>query len=272
MNPENPSVNSRGDVDYDSLLGAAAFGTLTVEEAVGLEGYLASSESARAELATFRIIAGDLPLLVDEREPSPALRDRIAQAIAAAPQSAPVQSDQPPAPVPVADRGGVRPLEFSAQPAPTPIEKAPGWRNYVWAAAASLLIAVFAGVLLDRIFLQATDDDLGDRETIAFEITLPTPVDDLSAELTYDPDRQLFVLETGNMPAAPAGSIYQIWLINADGPKPVGLMDDSTFAVAANRDDYAAFAITVEPGPIGSPAPTTEPFFVADLAPAGNDE
>lgn len=270
MTSENSSTNDRSGMDYESLLGAAAFGTLTAEEAVGLRDYLATSDAARSELAQLRVIAGDLALLADEREPSPGLRGRIEQVVRAAPHT---EQQEAVIPAVAAEHGGVRPLEFSAQPAPTPIEKAPGWRNYVWAAAASLLIAVLAGVLLDRIFLQATDDDLESRETIAFELNLPTPVADLSAELTYDPDRQLFVLETGNMPEAPDGQIYQVWLIDETAiATPVGVMLDSSFAVAANRDDYAAFAITVEPGPIGSPAPTTEPFFVADLAPAGNDE
>ncbi|CAN5857190.1 hypothetical protein BH24CHL3_BH24CHL3_08400 [soil metagenome] len=271
MTSEGSSVNDRSGMDFESLLGAAAFGTLTAEEASGLMAYLATSDAARAELAQLRVIAGVLPLLTDEREPSPGLRGRIEQAVRATPHT---KQREPGLPLPTtssAESQTVRPLEFSTQLAPTPIEKAPGWRNYVWALAASLLIAVLAGVMLDRIFLQAADDDLEGRETIAFELTLPTPVDDLSAELTYDPDRQLFVLETENMPAAPEGQIYQVWLIDGVGPRPVGVMVDSTFALAANRDNYAAFAITVEPAPNGSPAPTTTPFFVAELAPADAD-
>ena len=270
MNPEDSTENERDDMHYGSLLGAAAFGTLSAEEGRELQAYLATSEVARAELAQLRIIAGDLSLLVDEREPSPDVRRRIEQAIMAGSRAGRRQVAAPLAPT--TGSGSVRPLEISSQPSPTPISKAPGWRNYIWAAAASLLIAVLAGVMLDRIFLQETDDDLDGRQTIAYELTLPAPPPDLSAELTYDPDRQLFVLETENMPDAPEGQIYQIWLIDADGPKPVGMMarNDSSVAVAANRDDYATFAITVEPGPIGSPAPTTDPFFVAALGPADN--
>lgn len=260
MNPVDPTARDRDDY-YESLLGAAAFGTLTAEEEAGLRVYLATSDSARAELAELVALAGDLSLLVDEREPSPGLRSRIAAAIAAEP-AAPTLAPN------ADDRGGIRPIETSSQP--TPIQQAPGWRNYIWAAAASLLIAILAGVALDRVFLQDADDD-DSRETIAFELSLATPVPELSAELTYDSEQQLFLLETEGMPPPPEGQIYQIWLIDAAGrPKPVGLMDDSVVAVAADREAYDAFAITLEPGPIGSPAPTTEPFFVAPLA-AGDE-
>ena len=103
-------------------------------------------------------------------------------------------------------------------------------------------------------------------QTIAYELTLSTPIPDLGAELTYDEDAQIFTLQTENMPAAPEGQVYQVWLIDTEcRPQPMGVMADPTFAVAADRDNYTAFAITVEPGPIGSAGPTTPPFFVAPL-------
>jgi hypothetical protein len=40
---------------------------------------------------------------------------------------------------------------------------------------------------------------------------------------------------------------------------------DGRFAVAANIADYSAIAITIEQGPLGNPAPTSEPIVFAEL-------
>lgn len=261
MNRVNPSVNDRDNQDMEELLAAAAFGTLTPEEAAALEGYLATHPAARAELAELQALAGDLTMLADEVEPPATLRGQIEQAILATPQE------------PAAPTDRFQPLNMTtapAAPATAPIPF-PGWRRYAWAAAAAVLIALVAGVLIDRFLLQDTDE--GDAQVIAYKIDLATPAPNLSAELTYDPDQRLFVLETENMPAAPQGQVYQIWLIDQNNvPQPKGVMTEPTFAVAADRGQYAAFAITVEPGPLGSEEPTSQPFFVAPLTPEADDQ
>jgi anti-sigma-K factor RskA len=267
VNPVDPAVNDRDDHYYEELLGAAAFGTLTAEEEIELQAHLASSESARAELAELRIIAGDLSLLADEMEPPVELRDRLERAIqtdlawANPTPLRPVTTEQGP--------GEVQPLNLSSVPEGSSRRPISIWRNSMLAAAAVLLVAVLAGVVLDRVFFD-DDSDPDGRETIAFELSSPIP--NLSAELTYESDDQVFLLKTGNMPAAPEGQVYQVWLIDREGvPVPNGVMVGSSHAVSANRDDYAAFAITVEPGPLGSTAPTTEPFFVAPLTPEASE-
>ncbi len=42
------------------------------------------------------------------------------------------------------------------------------------------------------------------------------------------------------------------------------------FATVADISKFDALAITVEPGPLGSPAPTTKPFVIAPLQPASS--
>ncbi|MEJ7901733.1 MAG: anti-sigma factor [Thermomicrobiales bacterium] len=253
-------INDRNDQYYEELLGAAALGTLNEAEASGLEGYLATSASARAELAELRMIAGGLTLLADEARPSPDLRQRIEQVVMAdAAWARPVHSSS--TALPSGNMGdSIVPLStvpVSGSKRPTPLV-----RPWIWAAAAALLLAILAGVVLDRLVLD-DNDPASARESIAFNLT--TPIPDLSAELTYDPDDQIFILETENMPPAPHDHVYQIWLIDDEGPKPVGVMNQSRFVVPAERDAYQTFAITVEPAPLGSAGPTTDPFFVAPL-------
>ncbi len=266
MNGVDPAVNDRRDQYFQELLGAAAFGTLSAAEASELEGHLATSAAARAELAELRLIAGGLALLSEPARPSIDLRNRIEHVVMAD------MAWMRPTPIGNAHgangdaNSGIVPL--STVPVAGAKQPTPLWRPYVWAAAAALALAVLSGIALDRLGLNDADSAI-ERETIAFDLNLPTPIPNLSAELVYDPDDQLFILETENMPPAPADSVYQVWLIQDGVPEPVGVMNQSTFAVPAARDAYQAFAITVEPGPLGSEGPTTDPFFVAPLIDEG---
>ncbi|MDQ3442574.1 MAG: anti-sigma factor [Chloroflexota bacterium] len=260
MNIVDPTVNDRNDQYYEELLGAAAFGTLNGVEAVELDAYLQTSASARAELAELRMIAGGLSLLADEAPPSPDLRRRIEKVVMAdAAWAQPAQSS-PTALPSTREEDGIVPL--STVPVPGSKRPTPLLRPWILAAAAALLLAVLAGVVLDRLVLDDNNPD-SERESIAFNLT--TPIPDLSAALTYDDDDQIFILETENMPPAPLDHVYQVWLIDESGPQPVGVMNQSRFVVPGERDAYQAFAITVEPAPLGSAGPTTEPFFVAPL-------
>ncbi|MBA2469679.1 MAG: anti-sigma factor [Chloroflexia bacterium] len=260
MNAVDAMAGDRPDRSYEDLLGAAAFGTLDAGEAADLEGYLATSAAARMVLAELRMIASGLPLLVDEVSPSPRLRSRIEQAVLAdvawarpAPRGYGRDDGPDDAIVPLS----TVPVKGASKPTPL-------WRPYLWAAVAALLLAVLAGVVLDRLLLDAGDPAIA-RESIAFSLSLSTPVPELRAELVYDPEDQFFILETENMPAAPLDHVYQVWLIDDSGPQPVGVMNQSRFVVPAPRDAYDIFAITVEPAPLGSTGPTSDPFFVAPL-------
>jgi len=254
MSHASPPRDDRDAEYYEDLLAAAAFGTLDSDEAAELRAYLESNPDARDALADLRELASMLSLVAGEADPSPALRDRIEGTIASGEAR---EMGMP---------NGIQPLPVSPEPEPTRLH-APrvAWNASLWAAAAALVIALAAGLVLGRYFFADTENEPA-PEVIAFEMA--TPIPDLTAELTYDPDRELFMLDTENMPHAPAGQVYQVWLIDkANVPQPMGVMERESFAVTADRDDYTAFAITVEPGPLGSEAPTSQPFFVAPLTP-----
>jgi anti-sigma-K factor RskA len=80
------------------------------------------------------------------------------------------------------------------------------------------------------------------------------------------------LLIAGNLPALPAGRIYEMWLIPKGGaPKPAGLFQpdrqgNAIHVVPGPVDaSTGAVAITVEPE-AGSAAPTTTPIVVAPVA------
>lgn len=265
MSVVDPAVNRPNDHYYEDLLGAAAFGTLDAAEAAQLEAWLATSASGRAHLAELRMIAGALGQLADDATPPAALRSRIEQAVMADVAWAnPERSNRRrPSNGDASGASGSGIVPLATTPASGSKRPIPLWRPYLWAAAAALVLAVVAGIVLDRLVLD--DDAVDGREAIAYELNLATPVPGLSAQLTYDAADQLFILQTENMPPAPHDHVYQVWMIDESGPHPMGVMNQSKYAVPAARDAYDAFAITVEPAPLGSAGPTTEPFFVAQL-------
>ena len=84
--------------------------------------------------------------------------------------------------------------------------------------------------------------------------------------ITLEGDRAILVAE--NMPPAPEGKTYQIWVIKGDTPEPSGLFDprgDSVAAVVENPvEGTDTVAVTVEPEG-GSKKPTTDPMLVGKV-------
>ena len=80
------------------------------------------------------------------------------------------------------------------------------------------------------------------------------------------------LLLADNMPSAPVGKIFEMWMIPKSGaPRPAGLFraesDGRAIHLLSEPIDIAstaAFAVTLEPE-AGSPAPTSKPFIVVPL-------
>jgi hypothetical protein len=197
--------------------------------------------------------------------PPPALRDRIAAAIAAeAASAAPVPStpSATPAPEPV-------PTIAPAPPVPEPIRKpASFWsRATPWAAAAAILLLLSAGLLVWNLRLreQIQQATAPVTETIALAPTDAAP--GAHGEVTYLPQDDLFILDVRDLPPLEPDQVYEVWLIGAEGPEPAGVFDQPTdqHAVVADRSQYETLAITAEPGPLGTEAPTGEVVATAPL-------
>jgi hypothetical protein len=135
--------------------------------------------------------------------------------------------------------------------------------------AALMLLSVIGGALLGQVLPQFGEDE-GQAQQIAIQFTDPNIT--ASGELRYLPDEKIFVLTVNGMPEAPEGHVYQAWLFEGDTPIPAGVMNSEQGEVASvgERSEFDTFAITVEPGPLGNQAPTSEPILVAPLH--GNDE
>lgn len=236
------------------LLGAYALGAVDASEAAAVREHLATCAECQAEMAELWAAVDTLPALVEPMEPPPALRGRIAAAIA--------QEMAPSAPPPVA------PVPPAAIPrAPEPIRPARWWTSLSpWAAAAAILLLLSAGLLVWNLRLREQLATTPVPETIALAPTDEAP--DASGEVTYLPQSQIFFLDVRDLPPLAADQVYEVWLIGGDGvPAPAGVFDQPTdqHAIVADRDQFDTLAITAEPGPLGTEAPTGEIVATAPL-------
>jgi len=234
-----PTVPEQDHAKYQELLGAYALGALPEEERVALERHLAACPTCQQELRPLIVAARVLPLSVEERSPSPALRERIRSA--ALPERGP--AGQPAAP-----------------PAPRPSRIA--WlserRSLVpWAAAAVFLLFSVAMLAWNLQLRQQI-------ESIALQ---PAAAPQAHGQVIYLRDWNVVLITVEDLPPLQPGQVYQVWLIEGDRPRSAGVFEqpDGRFAVAADISDYSAIAITIEQGPLGSPAPTSDPVVIAPL-------
>ena len=83
--------------------------------------------------------------------------------------------------------------------------------------------------------------------------------------LAYSPSEGLMAVSGQDLPDAPEGHGYELWLISADGAAPAGMVSAGDVAmVEGSMEGVTHLGITVEPA-AGSPQPTTEPILLQAL-------
>ena len=259
---------------------AYAFGALDGEEVAEFRQHLEGCQICAAALRDFRSTVAQLPFAVDAEAatgPSPALRTRLLDAVAA-------------------DLAAERARVVTRAPTNAPIPlRARRWIPQAYAIAAVLLLAVGLGLIGWNINLQrdvsqarverdqaATERDTALREagqvrlerdqalrelaTTRWQLSSAQAGQPIKGEVIYLRDQQKAVVSIEGLPDLQPGQVYQIWLIQAGGaPKPETVFLSTTTAVQANFEQFQTLAVTVEPGPRGSVAPTSPILVVGNL-------
>ena len=245
------------------LLGAFALGAVDAEEAAAVREHLATCAECQAEMAELWLAVDSLPSTIEPMEPPPALRERIAAAIAAeaaspTPAPAPLSTARAPEPAPT-------PIPSTPMPEPVRMPASFWSRAAPWAAAAAILLLLSAGLLVWNLRLREQIATTPAVETIALAPTDAAP--EARGEVIYYPQDNLFMLDVSDLPPLAPDQVYEVWLIGAEGPVPAGVFDQPTdqHAVVADRALYDTLAITAEPGPLGTEAPTGEIVATASL-------
>jgi anti-sigma-K factor RskA len=216
--------------DIHALSGAYAVDALDVDERARFERHLAGCESCRAEVASLQeaaaLLAGTTPT-----QPPPELRDTVLAGIAT-----------------------VRPLPPEVEePAATVTELAPRRRRRTtaWLAAAAAVVAIGGGAV---VWQQAHDE--GSRSQVEqiqaasdvqrFPVTLSG-----GGSFTVYRSKQLnkAAIVTRDLPDAPAGHDYVLWLQHGETLVPAGVMPagpDNTVVFSGDAASADGAGITVE--------------------------
>lgn len=254
VTPMDRDMSHHHDHDYyRELLGAYALDALEPAERRELEEHLATCPECREELAMLRAATLALPLAAEEREPATDLRARIVAMASADGSSVSSTTTTTPA-------SDHKPAGVVSEPAVL----RPRWQRVLpWAAAAVFLLFALA-MLGWNLSLRQSNPSTSQLAAITGTSAAPNA----RGQITYLKDRQVMILTVRDLPALKAGDVYQIWLIQGKTPVPVGVFDQTSaqYAISANPGRYQALAVTIEPGPLGSPTPTGAKVVVAPLS------
>jgi len=248
----NASTNGH---EIHALSGAYAVDALDPAEKAEFEQHLGACASCQAEVASLREAAALLPETT-ATAPPPALRERVLAEIST------VRPLPPETPGAVDDRE-VAPLRSRRRP----------WT--LLAAAAAVVAVVGGGAVVwqqvsgpgqQQTQLSAVDRVLQAADAKRVNVDLPGGV---RASVVRSLSEGKAVLVTRNMPPAPSGRIYELWLQTPGGAMvPAGTMTDGGSRTVLLRGDATTATgagITVEPKG-GSESPTSKPIALFDFS------
>jgi anti-sigma-K factor RskA len=225
--------------EIHALSGAYAIDALDEHERALFERHLAECADCRDEVDSLRGAAASLADTTAVAPP-PQLRADVLSAISKV---------RPLPPLPSQHRANGRGRRF---------------RSLLVAAAAVAVVGT--GVVVT----QPWEDDLSafDQVVAAADVdTVSVPMKGGEATLYRSESLGRAALATDDMPAAPKGKVYELWLQVDGAMVPAGLLDaagDQELLLTGDASEATAAGITVEPDG-GSPQPTTTPIALFDL-------
>jgi anti-sigma-K factor RskA len=136
------------------------------------------------------------------------------------------------------------------------------WRTAAFVSAAAAVVVGAAAFGIGVLMRPATPSTVAEQVLAAPDVrTVSRPLANGTATVVFSRDRNAGVLVMNNVPPPSPGTVYQMWLLGANGPTSAGTMSTaavapSTKATLTNLGSSTALAFTVEPG-TGSPQPTS---------------
>ncbi|KGN36213.1 anti-sigma factor [Knoellia subterranea] len=254
--------------DTHALAGAHAVDAVTDEERRSFELHLEECADCRAEVAELRATAAALAADT-ELTPPPALRGSVLSAISRTRQLSPITDGGSSASAPTDASASSDEQDTEAQEADAVGQtdelaaRRTSWRPWLAAAVAAAVLAFGAVVWQpwDDAPAQITATDQILRAPDAERVSLP--MDGSEITIVRSPAKRQAVFVADDMPAAPAGKAYQLWLdLPGKGMVSAGMIPTagSSVTVMLTGDATAATGagITLEPA-AGSTQPTSDP-------------
>lgn len=240
--------------DYPHDMAASyALDALDEQERAGFELHLQQCEACRAEVAELRSVVDILPLALDDLQiPSPHLRSRILAAVG---------EDAEPA---------------AELPPPRLLRPTRAWyqRLEPYLAAAAILVIAVLGIWNLRLQSHAPSPTASERTVIA-ALASGASVSYLkgpggTAAVVQPRDGRAAYLVLNGLHPLPRSRVYQLWFIAGNRPVSAGVFtvpspQTSTVTAQLPAGGYSLAAVTVEPGPHGSPQPTGQKVLIGRL-------
>jgi anti-sigma-K factor RskA len=285
--------------DTHALAGAYAVNAVTDEERVSFELHLDQCADCRAEVAELRAAAGMLATNV-ELPPPPALRASVLSAISQTRQLSPLTGaaaetqreteppppsspdpDPDPDPHPEPDVAAPDSRE-SVAPAPADVKHAAPATDELaarrqrrlrpWLAAAAAAAVVTIGGVAWQPWDDSTPTLTATEQVLRSDDAqrLEQPMGSSEVAIVRSPSKKQAVFVADDMPPAPSGKAYQLWLdMPGQGMVSAGMIptSGSTVAVLLHGDATTATGagITLEPEG-GSTKPTSDPVALFTFA------
>jgi len=257
---------------FDDVVASYALGALDGEDRLAFETHLATCSRCQAELADYRRVVGAIGAGV---EGTPVPESLKAKTLA--------RATGRPAPAASMPATGSRPGWTWLQAAAVLLIGVLG--AYVWSLRSTvgvltrdLAVATeraetlrreLATLRQDHTQLASMVDVFGAPDVVRVDLRGTSPAVSATAR-AYVSLNQGLVFTAAGLPALPAGRVYQLWVIPPNSPVPVsaGLLpiDSSgraqmTIDLPQGVNAVGTVAVTNEPGPVGSPGPTTTPLL-----------
>ncbi|NOJ58517.1 anti-sigma factor [Arthrobacter sp. 260] len=235
-----------------------ALDALSDPERTVLEAHLAAADAPEREAFDDRVRAARETLArayaVDDVEPPAALFDRILSQLPAS-LAAPRVQGAPPHTAETPDTtDDLAARRESRQRKSRPVGR------WLVAAAAAVVIAVGGVSVVQNLQQTSVEQEVLQAQDLQSEtFTIPAGG---TAELKFSRAEDAAVITLREVPAPPAGKVYQMWRVPTDGSAPVSIstmtgedVEDSLVTTVEGVGSSMGFAITVEPDG-GSEQPT----------------
>ena len=228
--------------DVKALAAPYVLGSLEPDEKDAFEAHLATCGECTAEVQSLRRTADALAYAVPQRTPPAELRERVL--------------------------GSFKKTQATAAVA-RPVR--PEMRSW-WPLAASLILVAAVGAYAVRLQmrvgdLQSSMEVLAAPDLVRIDLAGQPTAPQSSGRALWSRNRGM-VFATSNLPAAPAGKVYQVWVVTARAPISAGLFVPDPagggmtyFYTPPDIPAPTAVAVTLEPAG-GVPAPTGQFYLV----------
>jgi anti-sigma-K factor RskA len=238
----------------EQLVAGYVLGALQPEEAAQVDAHLDACVSCRELAGRLSRAVATVPLAAERVAPPPRLRARVLAAAAAG------------------GRPDTEPrFERRSRLLPLPRLRRTSWPvPSRWASAA--LIAWLAAFALGTSVGSHVARPPATARTAQYELAGSGRLATAEGRVFLLPDASLIFVQFSGLPQPNQGRVYELWIIRpGSAPAPAGTFvpdSDGSKVLVVDRTfkGSAVMAVTSEPGPAGSAAPTEQPSMTGTVA------